>query len=59
MRHTVSAFVILCSLSICSCRREERILRNPPSGSATLNAVQVSGRIFNAEVFVLARPAFR
>ncbi len=37
------ALSILCVLSLASCKREERTLRNPPAGSATLNTVQVSG----------------
>lgn len=43
MRIETPALLIVCMLSAASCKREERTLRNPPSGSATLNAVQVSG----------------
>jgi cytochrome c oxidase cbb3-type subunit 3 len=32
----------LCLAGLASCKREERTLRIPPTGSATLNAVQVS-----------------
>ena len=43
MRRAASIFAILCAAASMSCKRETRTLRNPPSGSATLNAVQVSG----------------
>jgi cytochrome c oxidase cbb3-type subunit 3 len=56
MRLAAPSLVIACALSLASCRREERILRNPPSGSATLNAVQVSGLNPGANPAPLAIP---
>jgi cytochrome c oxidase cbb3-type subunit 3 len=43
MRIAASALAVGCALLLSACKREERTLRTPPSGSATLNAVQVSG----------------
>jgi cytochrome c oxidase cbb3-type subunit III len=36
-------FVVLTTCSLVACKREDRILRQPPAGAYTLNAVQVSG----------------
>jgi cytochrome c oxidase cbb3-type subunit 3 len=37
------ALALSCVMSLASCNREERTLRQPPAGSATLNTVQISG----------------
>jgi cytochrome c oxidase cbb3-type subunit III len=43
MRHLVPLSLLVIAVSaIAACRREDRILRAPPSNSATLNSVQVS-----------------